>query len=248
MVECLEFSAAPVFMCRDIARYNTLGKRVEMDGLRKWRFEMVCAFASAFVSAFAALAHADDAGTAAIGNITDAAESLSTSVSELQAAKLGDETKPLPPGFPGRLVSRPGGGLRLKSLEIVGVPAKKSGGRPSVKYEATFVWGRNEIAQQDWESPIRVFLITFNEKTQEQIVHEAGALLRIVTGNPINAGFGSGAELPENSDGCWITVIIVGRDSATERERLLANHTEFVPVVSAGNAGTSRIGSGLSDP
>jgi len=206
-----------------------------MNRLRRLGLETMFVVITAIIVSSAVRAHANDASKAAvIGDVEDVARSVPESASRLKVGKLKGEAKLLPPGFPGRLVPSSTKGLQLKSLQIVGTRGKKIGANSSVEFRAEFVWGQHAIAQQDWESPIETFLITYSEKTKEQNVHASQPVLRATTGQPIQVGLLSGTELPAKRDGCWVTVIIIGRDSASEPARLLANQTKYVAFVPAG--------------
>ena len=217
-----------------------------MNRICRLGLETMLVVITAMIVSSAVRASADDATKAAvIGAHEDAARSVPESASGLQVGKLEGEAKLLPPGFPGRLVPSSMKGLQLKSLDIIGTRGKKIGANSSVEFRAEFVCGQHAIAQQDWESPIEAFLITYNEKTKEQSVDASGAVFRVTTGQPIQVGLLSGTELPAKRDGCWVTVIIIGRDSATAPARLLANQTTFVSFVSAREVGqeeTNRTG------
>jgi hypothetical protein len=200
--------------------------------MRGLRFEKVFLIVTAIAGLFAVLACADDL----VSGDVNVAENV-------HVTKSGEEKRSLPLGFPGRLVPWSAEGLRVKSLEVFGTAEEH---HSSVEHRAEFVWGPDEIAHQDRESPVAMFLIRYDEKTQEQkVVGSSRPTLRVYAGHPNPAICASEQTSPaEKSDGWWATVIVVGRTSPTEPTRLLANHTEFVVFAptdvenQAGNDGT----------
>ncbi|MCG8653781.1 MAG: hypothetical protein MI861_28340 [Pirellulales bacterium] len=153
-----------------------------------------------------------------------------TSGQSLTMIRPDDRPSP-PPGFPGRLNSEPRNGLWLKSLKVVGVPGKENWASPSIEYQAEFCWGRDKKASRDWESPVEMFLITFNEKSSKQEVDSTQPVLKAAAGHPALARAAGTVQMPDKTAGRWATVIVIGRDSPDAPGRLLAHQTLFVPLV-----------------
>lgn len=198
--------------------------------MRRLRFGTVLVVATVLVGWLAVSARADDL----VNGNAEGPEKVAPESAPSKGVEVEEEKKTLPPWFPGRLSSTSTTGLRLKSLEIFDASAAHPRTCPQVGYRAEFVCGCDELAERAWESPVEIFMVTYNEETQEQHVTSSHPVLRIPAGQPARVAYTSTAELPRNDHGSWVTVIVVGRNSAIEATRLLANQTIYVKFVDSG--------------
>ena len=171
-------------------------------------------------------------GDVLTGDTVVPVEKLGNVSSTLECPVESDYTNPLPSKLPTSFVSGATDGLHVRSLLLVGGNSKESGLRPWMEFQVEFVWGHFETAQQDWQSPVEVYMAGYDENLQQQFEFSSQPTIRATTGNPITVLITGKQLLATNCKGCWTTLVVVGRDSKNDPARLLACQTKFVSLKS----------------
>jgi hypothetical protein len=167
-------------------------------------------------------------GDVQTGDVVVPVEKVENVSSTFECPVESDYTNPLPSKFPMSFVSHATDGLHVRSLLLVGGNSKESGLHPWVEFQVEFVWGHFETAQQDWQSPVEVYMVGYDENLQQQFEFSSQPTIRATTGNPIAVSITGRKLLAPNCKGCWTTLVVVGRDSKNDPARLLASQTKFV--------------------